>query len=135
MRLRVAAAFVLALAGAISTSCGGIVDPSQNQVEPFAGTVQPASARAHWFTTSKTGELQVKLLTLTPASVPYIGVQWVQGGSDQTCGGGLLQVNQFASANTTAISGQIISGNYCVIVYDSIGLTQAVNYSITVSHP
>src|ERR1700712_391738 len=107
MRFRIPAAFLLALAGALSVSCGGIVDPSQNQVDPISGTIQPGSARAHWFSAPKTGEIQVKLLTLTPASVSFIGVQWVQGGNDQTCNGGLLQVNQFATANSTAISGQI----------------------------
>jgi hypothetical protein len=135
MGFRISAALVLALAGAVSISCGGIVDPSQNIVEPFSGTVQPGSARAHWFTTSKTGELAVRVLTLTPASSPVIGVQWVQGSSDKSCTSNLLQVNQFASANTTAISGQIISGDYCVILYDSVGLSQPTNYSITVSHP
>lgn len=134
MRFRFSAALVLALAGAVSISCGGIVDPSQNQVETFAGTVQPGSARAHAFSTSKTGELAIKVVTLTPASQPMIGLQWVQGDG-ANCNGGLLQVNQFATAGTTAISGQIISGSYCVIVYDSVGLTQPSNYSITVSHP
>jgi hypothetical protein len=135
MPFRLSAAFLLALAGALSISCGGIVDPSQNQVESFSGTVQPGSGRAHWFSTSKTGEIQVKVLTLTPASQPVIGVQWVQGANDQTCNGGLLQLNQFATANSTAISGQIVSGAYCIIVYDSVGLTLPANYSITVSHP
>ena len=46
-----------------------------------------------------------------------------------------VELLKFATANTTAISGQIISGNYCVIMYDSVGLTQPANYSITVSHP
>ena len=134
MPFRCSAAFLLALAGALSISCGGIVDPSQNQVEPFAGTVQPGSARAHAFTASKTGEIAVKVVTLTPASQPVIGLQWVHGDATN-CNGGLLQVNQFATAGTTAISGQIISGSYCVIVYNSVGLTQPSNYTITVSHP
>ena len=133
MPFRCSSALLLALAAALSVSCGGIVDPSKNNVEPFAGTVQPGGARAHAFSTSKTGELAIKVVTLTPASQPVIGVQWVQG--DGTNCGGLLQVNQFATAGTTAISGQIISGSYCVIVYDSVGLTQPSNYSITVSHP
>ncbi|HEV8211399.1 MAG TPA: hypothetical protein VGP77_14815, partial [Vicinamibacterales bacterium] len=64
MRFRLSSAFLLSLAGAISISCGGIVDPSQNIIEPFSGTVQPGLARAHWFTTSKTGELAIKILTL-----------------------------------------------------------------------
>src|SRR3954453_8584260 len=134
MPFRVSAACVLALAGALTISCGGIVDPSQNQVEPFAGTVQPGSARAHTFSSPKTGEIAVKIVTLTPASQPVIGLQWVQ--SDGTnCNGGQLQVNPFATVSTTAISGQIVSGSYCIIVYDSVGLAQPSNYSITVSHP
>lgn len=136
MRFRLSAAFVLALAGAISISCGGIVDPSQNTVEPFNDTVQPASARAFWFSASKTGEIQVKLLTITPASTQYLGVYWVQGNGDKTCNSSaLLQNNQFATAGTTAISGQIPSGNYCIIVYDSKGLTQPASFTATVSHP
>jgi len=135
MRFRVSAAFVLGVAGAISISCGGIVDPSKNTVESFSGAVQPAGARAHWFSASKSGEIQVKLGALTPASTPYIGVQWVQGASDQTCNGGLLLNNQFATANSTVVSGQIQSGAYCVILYDSIGLAQAASYTLTVSHP
>ena len=62
-------------------------------------------------------------------------MQWVQGNNDQTCNTNLLQVNQFATANTTAISGQIVSGPYCIIVYDSIGLSQPANYTGTISHP
>src|SRR3954453_4068918 len=134
MRLKFPA-FVLAAAGLLTVSCGGIVDPSQNKVEPFAGTVQPGSARAHFFSASSTGEIAVKIVSITPASSPVLGVQWVQGASDQSCNGGLMQVNQFATANTTAISGQILSGNYCIIMYDSVGLTQPTNYSITVSPP
>ncbi len=62
-------------------------------------------------------------------------MQWVQGANDQTCTSSALQNNQFASANTTAISGQIVSGPYCVIMYDPGTFTQPTNYSITVSHP
>lgn len=134
MPLRISAAFLLALAGAFSVGCGGIVDPSQNKTDTFAGTVQPASARAHAFSSAKTGEISIKLLTLTPASQPVIGLQWVQGDGTN-CNGGLLQLNQFATAGTTAISGQIISGQYCVIVYDSVGLASPSNYTLTVSHP
>jgi hypothetical protein len=135
MCLKLPAALVLALAGAVSISCGGIVDPSQNTIEPFSGTVQPGSASAHKFSASKTGEIAIKVLTLSPVSSAFIGVQWVQRSSDGNCTGGLLQNNQFATANLTAVSGQIISGNYCVVMYDPVGYSQPENYSITVSHP
>jgi hypothetical protein len=133
MPLRVSAAFLLALAAAVTISCGGIVDPSQNQVEPFSGTVPPGSGSAFHFSASKTGEIQVKITTLTPASVPAVLVTWV-GNGDGSCNGGTFQQG-IGTAGTTAISGQIISGAYCVIVSDYIGQAVTANYSGTVSHP
>ena len=133
MRFRFSAALVLALAGAISISCGGIVDPSQNQTETFSGTVQPGGFSVQHFSSSKTGEISVKMLTLTPAAVPAIGVQWV-GAGDGSCNGTLFGA-QVTPANTTAISTQILSGNYCLVMYDALGQTVAANYTVTVSHP
>jgi hypothetical protein len=133
MRLRVSAALVLALAGAVSISCGGITDPSQNQVETFSGTVAPLGNSVKTFSASKTGEIQVKMLTITPAAVPALGMQWV-GSGDGSCNGQLWQ-STIATSNTTAISTQVLSGSYCLIVYDYIGQTVTANYSLTVSHP
>ena len=135
MRSRLTAVLPLAFVAFICISCGGLVDPSQNQTDTISGTLQPGSARAHPFKASATGELTVKLGNLSPASQPYIGVQWVQAAGDGTCNGGIMQANQFAPANTTAITAQIVSGNYCIIVYDSVGLTQPENYTGTISHP
>jgi ABC-type glycerol-3-phosphate transport system substrate-binding protein len=128
-----AASLLLALAAALSISCGGIVDPSQNTVETFSGTVPPGSGSAQKFTASKTGEITVKVLSLTPAAVSVVYVQWV-GAGDGSCNGNLFQA-ALGTANTTAISGQIVSGNYCVLLTDYIGQTTTANYTITVSHP
>jgi hypothetical protein len=133
MPFRLSAACALALAGLLTISCGGIVDPSQNQVEPFTGVVQPGGISARAFSASKTGEITIKMLTITPASVPYLAVAWVQGDGTN-CNGNVLQ-SQIAAANTTVISDRIVSGQYCVVVADVIGLPQAANYSLTVSHP
>jgi hypothetical protein len=132
MRLRVSAALVLAFAGAVSISCGGIVDPSQNQVQTFSGTVAPGGHSVNTFS-SQSGEIQVKMLTITPAAVQALGMQWV-GSGDGSCNGQLWQ-STIAASNTTAISTQIQSGSYCLIVYDYIGQTAAANYSLTISHP
>ena len=134
MTLRVSAAFLLALAGAISISCGGIVDPSQNTVDTFSGIV-PAGGTgpAHHFSASKTGEIQVKVTSLTPASVPAVLVNWV-GNGDGSCNGGLFQ--QGVGANgTTAISTQVVSGSYCIYLQYYAGAVVATNYTLTVSHP
>ena len=133
MRFRFSAALILALAGAVSISCGGIVDPSQNQVEPFSGSVVPTGASLIKFSSSKTGEITVKMLTITPAAVSALGVQWVSLG-DGSCNGQVWQ-STVAVANTTAISGQILSGSYCLVVYDYLNQTVTANYSLTVSHP
>ena len=133
MRLRMSAALVLALVGALSIGCSGITDPSQNTVESFAGTVQVGGARAHWFSASKTGEIAIKVLTLTPASSSFIGVEWVQGANDQTCSSSAHPEQSSSRGQHHRVSGRIVSGPYCVIMRRA--LTQPTNYSITVSHP
>jgi hypothetical protein len=133
MRFRLSAAFVLALAGAVSISCGGIVDPSQNQVETFSGTLAPGGVSVHKFSASKTGEIAVKMVTLTPASVPAVLVQWV-GAGDGSCNGQLFG-NGIATPNSTPISTQIISGAYCIVLSNYVAQTVTANYSLTVSHP
>ena len=134
MSLRVSAAFLLALAAALSISCGGIVDPSQNTVDTFSGVV-PAGGTgpSHHFSASKTGEIQVKVTALSPAAVSAVLINWV-GNGDGSCNGGIFQ--QGIGANgTTAISNQVTSGAYCILVSYYAGTPVATNYTITVSHP
>jgi hypothetical protein len=133
MRFRIPAACALVLAGAFSISCGGIVDPSQNQVQTFSGSVPPGGSSRQTFSAASTGEISIKIVTLTPAAVPAIGVQWV-GAGDGSCNGSLFGT-QIGGPNTTVISAQIVSGNYCAIMYDYIGQAVTANYSITISHP
>jgi hypothetical protein len=133
MPFRVSAAFFLALAGAISISCGGITDPSQNQNEPFSGTVAPGSFSVVKFSASKTGEITVKMGTITPAAVPALSLQWL-GAGDGSCNGGLFGAT-VATSNTTAISNQIVSGNYCLVLSEYVAQTVTATYSLTVSHP
>ena len=85
------------------------------------------------FSAAKTGEISVKLVTLTPAAVPAIAVQWV-GAGDGSCNGSLFGAG-IATANSTVISNQIISGSYCLAMTDYIGQTVTANYTVTVSHP
>jgi hypothetical protein len=139
MRARVFAAAALAIAGVLSISCGGIVDPSKNTVETFNGTITPGTGTATFFpfSSSKTGEISVKLTALAPSSSVFVGVVWAQAASDGSCTGNLafLQQNNFAQLNLPAISGQIISGKYCIAVYESSPLSAPETFTITVSHP
>jgi hypothetical protein len=135
--MRVLAATVLAAAGFVALSCGGITDPSKNTVDTFSGTVAVGGEARHPFSASKTGELSVKLTALAPASNTFVGLIWAQAGGDGNCAnaGNLFQQNNFAQLNVPALSGAIISGRYCIIVYDSGAFAAPQNYTISVSHP
>jgi hypothetical protein len=133
MRFRVSAAHLLAIAGAFSISCGGIVDPSQNTTETFSGTVAPGGFFVNRFSSPKTGEITVKMLNITPAAIPALTLQWV-GSGDGSCNGQPYGAT-IATANTTAISNQIVSGNYCLVLSEYVAQTVTASYSLTVSHP
>jgi hypothetical protein len=139
MRVRFAAA--LAVAGLISMSCGGITDPSNNTVDTFTGAFSPGSfdPSGHKFVAANGGELTVEITALAPIISSYVGLIWAQTSSDGNCnplnmGPTLAQVN--AQLNVPAISGaQIVSGTYCIFVYDAAGLPGTETYTVRVSHP
>jgi hypothetical protein len=128
-----AAAVALAAAALFTISCGGIVDPSKNQMEPFSGTVTPQGFTSHSFSVNKTGEISVKITALAPLNNVPLGILWAQADSTGAC----VAVIQSGVGNlgVPAITGQIFSGNYCVLVYDLGILTEAETYTIIVSHP
>ena len=135
MGSRFRAAFVLAVAGALSVSCGGIVDPSKNQVETFSGTIAVGGrGPVHPFSSPKTGEISVKITALSPSSNTLVGLLWAQSSTAGACDGQLLQ-NTIAQSNIPAISNQILSGNYCIQLYDAGYFGVAQTYTVTVSHP
>ena len=122
------------------TACGGITDPSSNQTETFTGTIAVGGqGPAHGFSSSKTGEIQVKITTLTPStSNTFVGVLWTGRNSSGTCAGSLGAVfgqTNFAQVGLPAISTQILSGGYCLLLYDVGTFTTTENYTVTVSHP
>jgi hypothetical protein len=135
--MRLSAGLALAVAGLITVSCGGIVDPSKNTVDTFSGTLPVGGSTSHPFSASKTGEISVKITALSPVSNTFVGLIWAQGGNDGACSsvGGVYQQNNFAQLNVPAISGSILQGRHCLFVYDSFGLSAPENYTVTVSHP
>jgi hypothetical protein len=137
--MRSFAAVVLVVAGLSVASCGGIVDPSKNTVDTFNDTLAIGGSKAYPFSASKTGEISVKITALAPTSNTLVGLLWSQALSDGSCSttsiGSVYQQNNFAQLNIPGISGSILQGKYCLMVYDSGGFTQAMTYTVTVSHP
>jgi hypothetical protein len=123
----------LAAAALLTISCGGIVDPSNNQKETFSGTIKPQGFDTHTFSVSKTGEISIKITALAPLDTVSVGVIWGQASSAGTCVAAIQ--SNIANINVPAITGQIFSGNYCVVVYDLGTLTAEETYSVLVSHP
>jgi hypothetical protein len=131
-----AAAVALAAAALFTISCGGIVDPSKNQMETFSGTVtpqNPSGFSSHPFSVNKTGEVSIKITALAPLNNVPLGIIWAQAASDGSCVS-LIQ-SGIANLGVPAITGQIFSGNYCVLVYDLGILTADETYTLVVSHP
>jgi hypothetical protein len=128
----------IAAAGLLAASCNGIVDPSKNTVETFSGTIAVGGIDVpHPFSSSKSGEISVKVTALTPVSNTFIGITWAQAASDGSCTGSVapIQQNNLAQLNVPAISGSIISGRYCLFLYDVGAFGAAETYTVTVSHP
>jgi hypothetical protein len=133
MRSLRASVLALVAAGLLTISCGGIVDPSKNQMESFDGTVTPQGFSSHPFKTDRTGEISIKLTALAPLNNVPLGIIWAQADSNGNCVS-VIQ-SSVANLNLPAISGQIFSGNYCVLVYDLGILTAPETYTVVVSHP
>lgn len=134
MRSRFAAAILCAL---IAVSCGGIVDPSQNQTETFSGTLAVLNLDAKAFTAAKSGEYFITLLSMSPplpSSNASVAIALVLN-TTQGCSLSPIQSNSFARVGSQALSGSITAGNYCVVIQDVGFLTATSNYSIQVQHP
>jgi len=130
-------AAALALAGFITVSCGGINDPSKNTTETFTGTVtRGGQSQPNLFTVSTTGEFTVKITNLTPSYSGQFGAFYGQGDAS-SCAPFAGGVNQFTTVNAPALSGQILKGTYCVVVFDSLNAfpTGGETFTMTVSHP
>ena len=126
-------AIAIACAGLMAAGCGGITDPSKNTVENISGTLQVGGLNPHPFTSSKTGELAVKITALAPTSNAPLGLIWTQAANDGTCGGILQQT--VAQLNVPALSGPVSSQRYCIVVQDVGFITVPQTYTLAVSHP
>jgi hypothetical protein len=132
-------AAVLAAAALLSSSCGGVVDPSKNVTDTFNGVipVQGTAIPGHFFSTSKTGEYTVKVTALTPNNGVFFGTILSLSTTDNTCIGNLqiISQNSFGTINTPVLGGAIYPGRYCVFLFDIGAFQVPETYTLTVSHP
>jgi hypothetical protein len=135
MRIRLSLAAGVAAVVLTSVGCHGITTPSSNANETFSGTLQKGGVNQHQFSASKTGEMIAKLTAWGPNNGLLVGIEWVVANNDGTCTNSVIQVNNFAALNAQAVGGSIVSGRYCIVIYDVGTLTAAQTYSISVSHP
>jgi hypothetical protein len=128
---------IAVLVAVIAAACGGVVDPSKNQIETFNGTAMTASANIgiHFFNIAKSGEVSITVTSLTPV-VPtgtYFAVGIGQAVNGQCASA--IQVNQFSTVGLAAISGPITPGTYCAFIFDEGLFTVDEAYELKVSHP
>jgi hypothetical protein len=137
MRWRFATALVAA--ALLSVACNGVVDPSNNVMQTFTGTipVQGTTIPGSAWSTGKTGEYTVTVTSLVPNNGVYFGVILSYAASDGSCVGSLtpIQQNSFATVNTSALTGAIYPGSYCVFLFDVGFFNAAEAFTMTVSHP
>ncbi len=131
MRFRFAVA--VAVAALVAAACGGVTDPSKNQLETFTDTVPVGgSSRIYNFNVSNTGEFTIIVTAMSPVSNAVVGSIF---GQNTSGGCAPIQQNNFTVLNAIALSGSIIKGSYCVVVYDVGALLAPENFTMTISHP
>src|SRR5262245_16080540 len=134
MRARFAA-FALALVTLGAAGCKGITTPSSNVTNSFSGSLAVGESKSHPFSVPKTGEFTVKLTAWSPNSQLLVGLAWTAGNNDGTCTTSVFQQNNFVRLDQQALGGSIVSGKYCVFIFDVGTLTAPQTYTVAVSHP
>jgi hypothetical protein len=132
MRVRFGTA-VLAIAGLITVSCGGIIDPSKNMVESFSDMLVPQGPQIlKQFEVRNNGEYSARITALSPTPTAAFGLNLYFGANCEVPVNG----NTFATLNQPAFSGLIQQkGTYCLIAYETIALAAPLNFTVAFSHP
>jgi hypothetical protein len=133
MRIPFACVAATVLAAILFTSCGGVTDPSQNQVQNFSAVVQPGSFGFSPFNVSNPGEYTITLLSLTPPASVFVLASLANLVSGQCVSP--IQQNSLAAPGHIVLSGSINPGSYCVAIADEGVFTVPETYTVQVSHP
>jgi len=125
----------LLAAGAFTLFCSacGDLGPSKNSNTDFSDRLEVGGFDIFQFNVSKNGEFSVTLTALSNPNA-VLGV-WVGQPGNGVCNPIAGYVTPIAVLNRDALNSFIQKGTYCLEVYDPGSLTEAVNYTVRVSHP
>ncbi len=130
---------LLAVGAVAFASCGSSTSPSATPsptrtTDTFTGVLASKGAMYHLFTVAALGQVDLTLTKTDPVATITLGL-----GVTQTASGACIPV--LLAYNNAAVAGTVITGTadvgaYCAAVYDvgNVG-TDAVNYTVTVTHP
>jgi hypothetical protein len=102
--------------------------------DTYSGTFAQLGAAVHPFTVTTTGTVTISLTDVAPLATMSIGVG-IGTWDGTTCTS--VSKNDNARAGSTALSGTVATGSYCVRVYDSGNIPDgaSVTYTVQVVHP
>lgn len=127
----------LGLVAALTAGCSGISSPSNNQNDTFSGIVTPETGSTtapitHTFSVSRTGEMSVRVTSITPNNASLIGLalgNLVNGGCS------VYNINNLTGLNRDVFISSVFRGSYCLQVFNGGGVAAPQNYQLTVNHP
>jgi hypothetical protein len=122
----------LCFAAMLAAGCGGVIDPSQNQVEDRTGTIAPGGLAIDQFSVSKNGEFEIRITNLNNADA---FLHMAYGPDTGGCNGASLG-DAYRQLNQAGFGGSIQKGNYCVYLRDDLLALKAESpYTLRISHP
>jgi hypothetical protein len=125
---------------AASFGCGGSTSPSTTApslptfVDVFTGTVAQGGIDAHPFTVrAAPGNIDAVITSIGPLSTITVGLGLgVWDATSQTCS--LVVRSDTAKLNLTLQASVTSAGDICVGVYDVGNITDAITYTVQVTH-
>ncbi len=126
------AALSLPLSGCDTNTDEIPLAPTEPTTETFAGTLTPNGATTLLFTALGSGTISAVYTALGTDNTPVIGLAmgtWT--GTACT----LVMANDNAIVGVPISATLSAAANLCVRVYDSRGITEAVTYTVEVTHP
>jgi hypothetical protein len=127
------------LAAACDEGDPGIVQPTVHPAtvtDTFTGNVAQNSADSHAFVITLSGKIAITLTAVGPLSTAEVsvGIGIPTGlACSLTLGDGTTVTT--TAGSTPQISGTVLPGTFCVVVFDVGRLTDPVDYTVTVAHP